>query len=108
RCDIQFRREDDGYAVTILTDIPRAASGLAESLDLADLDTENVSYLLWGRHDAESGAWIEPGYRQRWRYPVEGAPARVAVRAIEYRDREGAQLQFVRYLDLVAVEDAGS
>lgn len=107
RCEVQFRRDGDSYAVTVLTDISRVASGMAESLDLGDLDAEEVTYLLWGRRDVASGAWIEPGYRQQWCYPVGGEPARVGVRALEYRDRERAHLQFMRYLELVAVEEAG-
>lgn len=107
RCDVQFRREGDGYAVTVITDISRAASGMAESLDLGELDAEEVTYLLWGRREAGGDVWVEPGSRQQWRYPVDGAPGRVGVRALEYRDRERAHLQFMRYLELVAVEEAG-
>lgn len=107
RCDVQFRRQDAGFEVTVLTDVERLALPEGESLDLGDLDSDEALYILWGERPPGAAAWSERGFRQRWQYPVEGAPRRVAIRAQEYRDRDTGELQFVRYRALVPVEDEG-
>jgi hypothetical protein len=104
RCDFHFRREGGEFAVTILSDLPAPPPGAAASLDLAEFEADEVTYLLWGERPAGASAWTERGWRQQWRYPVEGAPRRVGVRALEYRDRQSGELQFVRYLALAPVE----
>ncbi len=102
RCDVQFRRDGDAYAVLLLTDLPQPAG--ADNLDLAPLDQEEATYLLWGLRQADAEHWTEPGATRRWAYPLDGSPRRVGVRALEYRDHETGELQFTRYLDLVPFE----
>lgn len=104
-CDVQYRQVDGGYAVLVLGDSGRLPIPGAETLDLGDLDREETQYVLWGERRDGDEEWIEPGFRQRWRYPVEGGPARVAVRVVEYRDRETGELQFRRYASLVPLEE---
>lgn len=105
-CELQFQRADAGFRITLLTDTPRATTLVGPTLDLALTDREDVTYLLWGSYAETADAWIEPGFRQPWHYPIEGRPSRVGVQAIEYRDRASGDLHMVRYLDLVPVEAA--
>jgi hypothetical protein len=105
-CDVQFQRDSDSVRLTVLADSTRTTSLVGPTLDLTSYDSEDVTYLLWGRYARASDAWIEPGFRQRWQYPVDGQPGRIGVRAIEYRERTSGALQHVRYIDLVPVEDA--
>lgn len=99
RCEVQFRRDGDAYAVLLLTDLPRPAGG--DNLDLAPFDQEEATYLLWGAREAGAEHWTEAGSARRWTYPLDGTPHRVGVRAVEYRDHDSGELQFTRYLDLV-------
>lgn len=103
RCEVQFQRRGDGYALLLLTDLPRPGGG--ESLDLGQFDQEEGTYALWGVRADGADAWTEPGSPRRWTYPLEPAPRRVGVRAIEYRDHETGALQFRRYVDLVPFEE---
>ena len=104
-CDVQYQQEAGGYTVLVLADSGRLSIPDADTLDLGDLDREETQYVLWGERRNGAEAWSEPGFRQQWRYPVEGAPARVAVRVVEYRDRETGELQFRRYASLVPLEE---
>lgn len=106
-CELQFQRTGDAVCVTLLTETPRPTTLVGTTVDLANTETEEVTYLLWGRYAAAAGTWIEPGFRRQWRYPLDGQPRRVGVRALEYRDRTSGDLQFVRYVDLVPVEEGG-
>jgi hypothetical protein len=104
-CEVQFQRTGEAMRITLLTEIPRHTTLVGATVDLANAETEEVTYLLWGTFAATSNAWIEPGFQRRWRYPMDGQPRHVGVRAVEYRDRNSGDLQFVRYVDLVPVED---
>lgn len=104
-CELQFQRAGAAVRIVLLGDLPRATTAAGATVDLATTESEEVTYLLWGRYTASSNAWIEPGFPRQWRYPVEGQPSRVGVHAIEYRDRTSGDLQFVRYVDLVPFED---
>jgi hypothetical protein len=106
-CEVQFQRGSDGLAVQVCSDEPVPAAAGAASLDLGDCDVDAVTYVLWGEHAPGADAWHEPGYPQRWQYPVDGTPRRVGVGALEYRDRTTGELHFLRYTTLAAVEDEG-
>lgn len=106
-CDVQFQRRRGGYQVTVLTDLARPIGATEGNIDLASLDSDEVTYLLWGRRSSGDVAWRELRFSQTWQYPLDGAPVRVGVRAVEYRDHATADLQFVRYLDLVPLPDQG-
>lgn len=103
-CDVQFWRELDGYRVRVLSDLSRPLAN-GDSIDLAGYDTEDVTYLLWGSHDRSTDRWLEAGFARQWSYPLPDAPRRVGVDAREYRDRVSGDLQFIRYRDLVPVND---
>jgi hypothetical protein len=103
--EVQFHRADDAVRITLLTEIPRPTTLIGATVDLAHTEIEEITYLLWGRYAATVGAWIEPGFRRQWRYPLDGQPRRVGVRALEYRDRNSGDLQFLRYVDLIPVEE---
>lgn len=106
-CDVQFQRRDGGYQVTLLTDLARPAGSTGPSIDLATYDSDEVTYVLWGIRAGGDDAWREARFPGVWRYPLDGAPTRVGVRAVEYRDHVTADLQFVRYLDLVPIAEGG-
>lgn len=106
-CEVQFQRTGDTVHITVLTETPRPTTLVGTTVDLANTETEEVTYLLWGRYAATAGAWVEPDFRRHWRYPLDGQPRRVGVRALEYRDRASGDLQFLRYVDLVPVEEGG-
>ena len=105
-CEVQFQSDGDSVRLNVLADTARTTTLAGTTLDLNQYDSEDVTYLLWGRYASASNAWVEPGFRQRWHYPIEGQPGRVGVRAIEYRERTSGTLQHVRYVDLVPIEDA--
>ncbi|MCL4545558.1 MAG: hypothetical protein M1118_13340 [Chloroflexi bacterium] len=101
--DIQIYRESDGYRVIVATDL-RLGRQWEASLELSGFDAEDVRYVLWGERQ-QDGQW-----RSSWpaqvacRYPVAGSPRHVAVRVTEYRDLRTATLQFIRYRELVGLE----
>ena len=104
-CEVQFEQADGGVRVTVLADALPATTLPGSTLDLSNHDADQATYLLWGQYAATAGAWIEPGFQRRWQYPLEGHPSRVGVRATEYREHASGDLQFVRYVDLAAVEE---
>jgi hypothetical protein len=104
-CEVQFQRDGDSFRVVLITDGRPPVAWAEATIDLATYDSEETRYLLWGVYSAPAGAWVEPGFARRWQYPLDGRPPRVGVRATEYRDRATGDLQFVRYLDLLPIED---
>ena len=105
RCDVQCWRQGDQTRVTVVHDGPRLPLPAAATLDLAELDSEEVTFVLWGERASTDTTWREAGFQRCWEYPVAGAPSRVGVRAIEYRDRDTGDLQFVRYVSLTPMGD---
>jgi hypothetical protein len=104
-CEVQFERKVDGIRVTVLADALPATTLPGSTLDLTNHEADQATYLLWGQYAATADAWVEPGFQRRWHYPLEERPGRVGVYATEYRERATGDLQFVRYVDLAAVED---
>ncbi|HEV7214353.1 MAG TPA: hypothetical protein VGP33_04445 [Chloroflexota bacterium] len=104
-CEVQFERIEGGIRLTVLADALPATTLPGSTLDLTNHDADQVTYLLWGQYAATADAWVEPGFQRRWHYPLEGHPSRVGVYATEYREHASGDLQFVRYVDLVAIED---
>ncbi len=100
RCDVQCWQENNQLRVTVVHDGPRLPLPATETIDLAEFDSEEVTFVLWGERSSTDTAWREPGFQRCWEYPIAGAPSRVGVRAIEYRDRDTSELQFVRYVSL--------
>lgn len=104
-CEVQFEQTDENVRVTVLADSLGSTTLPGSTLDLSSLDAERVTYFLWGQYAGATDAWVEPGFQIRWQYPLDERPSRVGVRATEYRDHSSGDLQFVRYVDLAAVED---
>ena len=103
--DLHIWPEGDDFHLAI-TATQRLSISAEATLDLSEFETEETRYVLWGKRQ-DTGDWTDDGPTHvSFHYPIPGAPSRVAVHVIEYRDRETYTLQFVRYLDIVPFEEA--